>query len=61
MSDAPLRLEVARERPGANVNALATATHVDPLSGNPHLNGIAVDLVPVRAATGGPDATGHRS
>ncbi len=56
-----VRLEVARERPGANVNALATATHVDPLSGNPHLNGIAVDLVPVRAATGGPDATGHRS
>ena len=42
-----VRLAVARERPGANVNALATTSHVDPLSGNPHLNGIPVELVVV--------------
>ncbi len=39
-----VRLSVAAERPGANANRLASNDHVDPLSGNPHLNGIAVQI-----------------
>jgi anaerobic selenocysteine-containing dehydrogenase len=38
------RLAVARERPGANVNVLGSTHHVDPLSGNPQLNGIPVSI-----------------
>jgi anaerobic selenocysteine-containing dehydrogenase len=38
------RLAVAAERPGVNSNRLASAEHVDPLSGNPHLNGIPVEV-----------------
>jgi anaerobic selenocysteine-containing dehydrogenase len=37
-------LSVARERPGANVNLLASTEAVDPLSGNPHLNGVPVEV-----------------
>jgi anaerobic selenocysteine-containing dehydrogenase len=37
-------LSVARERPGVNVNLLAGTDRVDPLSGNPHLNGVPVEL-----------------
>ena len=36
------RMTVAAERPGVNVNLLATNEAVDPLSGNPFLNGIPV-------------------
>ena len=42
------RLRVAARQPGVNVNLLATADRVDPLSGNPHLNGIEVDVGPVQ-------------
>lgn len=38
-------LTVARERPGVNVNLLAGTEAVDPLSGNPHLNGVPVEVV----------------
>ncbi|MCP4961922.1 MAG: molybdopterin-dependent oxidoreductase [Actinomycetia bacterium] len=38
------RMAVASERPGANVNVLGSSDHVDPLSGNPQLNGIAVSI-----------------
>ena len=38
------RLAVASERPGVNVNVLASTGHVDPLSGNPQLNGISVSV-----------------
>jgi anaerobic selenocysteine-containing dehydrogenase len=37
-------LSVARERPGVNVNLLAGNDAVDPLSGNPHLNGVPVEI-----------------
>jgi hypothetical protein len=38
------RLAVARERPGVNVNRLASNDDVDPLSGNPFLNGVPVEV-----------------
>jgi anaerobic selenocysteine-containing dehydrogenase len=38
------RLAVAAERPGVNVNLLAGTDVVDPLSGNPHLNGVPVEV-----------------
>lgn len=38
------RLSVAAERPGVNSNRLASNDNVDPLSGNPHLNGIPVEV-----------------
>lgn len=37
-------LNVARQRPGVNVNLLAGNDAVDPLSGNPHLNGVPVEV-----------------
>jgi hypothetical protein len=37
-------LSIARERPGVNVNLLAGNDTVDPLSGNPHLNGVPVEI-----------------
>ncbi len=40
------RLSVAATRPGVNVNRLAANEHVDPLSGNPHLNGVPVEVAP---------------
>ena len=43
-----LRLEVAAAHPGTNSNILADETLVDPLSGNAVLNGIPVELAPVR-------------
>lgn len=46
-----VRLAIAVERPGVNSNLLATTDHVDPLSGNPHLNGIPVEIAPTE---GGP-------
>jgi anaerobic selenocysteine-containing dehydrogenase len=39
-----VRLSVAAEQPGANTNRLASNDHIDPLSGNPHLNGIPVQI-----------------
>ncbi len=42
-------LSVARLRPGVNVNRLSSDELVDPLSGNPHLNGIAVEVRPADA------------
>jgi anaerobic selenocysteine-containing dehydrogenase len=44
------RLSVAAEHAGANSNLLADETAVDPLSGNAVLNGIPVELAPVRTA-----------
>jgi anaerobic selenocysteine-containing dehydrogenase len=44
-----IRLEVASEHAGTNSNILADETLVDPLSGNAVLNGIPVELAPVRA------------
>ena len=38
------RLSVAEQRPGVNSNRLASNDRVDPLSGNPHLNGIPVEV-----------------
>jgi anaerobic selenocysteine-containing dehydrogenase len=43
-----IRLEVASAHPGTNSNILADETLVDPLSGNAVLNGIPVELAPVR-------------
>jgi anaerobic selenocysteine-containing dehydrogenase len=40
-----VELSVATERPGVNVNLLAGNDHVDPLSGNPHLNGVPVEVI----------------
>ena len=43
------RLQVAAQRPGANLNAVLDAALRDPLSGNAVLSGVAVTLVPVLA------------
>jgi anaerobic selenocysteine-containing dehydrogenase len=43
-----VRLSVAEAHPGANSNLLSDETVVDPLSGNAVLNGIPVELAPVR-------------
>jgi anaerobic selenocysteine-containing dehydrogenase len=49
--DAPgVRMAVASHHPGVNSNALADDSLVDPLSGNAVLNGIPVEVAPVRAA-----------
>jgi anaerobic selenocysteine-containing dehydrogenase len=45
-----VRLSVASAHPGTNSNILADETLLDPLSGNAVLNGIPVELAPVRAA-----------
>ena len=42
--DGEIRLSVARQTPGVNVNLLASSTDTDPLSGNAVLNGIAVTV-----------------
>jgi len=48
--DAPgTALSVAAERPGTNSNVLADELLLDALSGNAVLNGIPVELAPVRA------------
>jgi len=43
------RLTVAAEHAGANSNLLADEELIDPLSGNAVLNGIPVELSPVRS------------
>lgn len=43
-----VRMEVAQAHAGANSNVLADETQVDALSGNAVLNGIPVELAPVR-------------
>jgi anaerobic selenocysteine-containing dehydrogenase len=43
-------LSVAREHAGANSNLLADEELIEPLSGTAVLNGIPVELAPVRAA-----------
>jgi anaerobic selenocysteine-containing dehydrogenase len=45
-----IRLAVASEHAGSNSNVLADEELVDPLSGNAVLNGIPVELAPVREA-----------
>ena len=45
-----VRLSVASEHAGANSNILAREDLIDPLSGNAVLNGIPVELAPVKAA-----------
>jgi anaerobic selenocysteine-containing dehydrogenase len=44
-----VKLSVAAEHAGANSNVLADENAMDPLSGNAVLNGIPVELTPVRA------------
>lgn len=39
-----VRMAIAASRPGQNVNRLATNEFIDPLSGNPHLNGFPVEV-----------------
>jgi len=55
--DTEARLSVAADHAGANSNLLADETAVDPLSGNAVLNGIPVELVPVRSAEPVPAVT----
>jgi anaerobic selenocysteine-containing dehydrogenase len=45
-----VEMTVASEHAGSNSNLLADETRVDPLSGNAILNGIPVELAPVREA-----------
>jgi anaerobic selenocysteine-containing dehydrogenase len=47
--DPEARLSVAAAHAGANSNVLADDAAVDPLSGNAVLNGIPIELVPVRS------------
>jgi anaerobic selenocysteine-containing dehydrogenase len=47
--DEHARLGVAADNPGANSNLLADEHAIDPLSGNAVLNGIPVELAPVRS------------
>jgi anaerobic selenocysteine-containing dehydrogenase len=51
-----VQLGVAAEHAGANSNLLADETLIDPLSGNAVLNGIPVEVAPVRAAEPAPVA-----
>jgi len=43
-----IRMRVASEHPGVNSNVLADESLIDPLSGNAVLNGIPVEVAPVR-------------
>jgi anaerobic selenocysteine-containing dehydrogenase len=54
--DPEARLSVAADHAGANSNLLADETAVDPLSGNAILNGIPVELAPVRSGDAVPVA-----
>jgi anaerobic selenocysteine-containing dehydrogenase len=47
-----VRMRVASAHPGVNSNVLADEMQVDPLSGNAVLNGIPVDVAPVREPVG---------
>ena len=49
-----VKLSVAGEHPGVNSNVLADENAMDPLSGNAVLNGIPVELSPVRAEAPAP-------
>jgi anaerobic selenocysteine-containing dehydrogenase len=49
-----VEMSVASEHAGSNSNLLADESRVDPLSGNAVLNGIPVELAPVRAAEPAP-------
>jgi hypothetical protein len=49
-----VQLRVAAEHAGSNSNLMADESRVDPLSGNAVLNGIPVELAPVRAAQPAP-------
>jgi hypothetical protein len=40
------RMSLARERPGANINAVLDETLRDPLSGNAVLSGVSVEMHP---------------
>jgi anaerobic selenocysteine-containing dehydrogenase len=51
-----MQLGVAAEHAGANSNTLADENLLDPLSGNAVLNGIPVEVAPVRAAEPAPVA-----
>jgi anaerobic selenocysteine-containing dehydrogenase len=51
-----IRLSVAAGHAGANSNVLADETLIDPLSGNAVLNGIPVEVMPVRASEPAPVA-----
>jgi hypothetical protein len=51
-----MQLSVAAEHAGANSNLLADETLIDPLSGNAALNGIPVEVAPVRSAAPAPVA-----
>ena len=51
-----MQLGVAAEHAGANSNTLADENLIDPLSGNAVLNGIPVEVAPVRAAEPAPVA-----
>jgi anaerobic selenocysteine-containing dehydrogenase len=51
-----MQLSVAAEHAGANSNLLADETLIDPLSGNAVLNGIPVEVAPVRSAVPSPVA-----
>jgi anaerobic selenocysteine-containing dehydrogenase len=51
-----MQLGVAAEHAGANSNTLADENLLDPLSGNAVLNGIPVEVAPVRAAEPAPAA-----
>jgi hypothetical protein len=52
--DPEIQCEVAAAHPGANSNILADELAVDVPSGNAVLNGIPVELAPVRAAEPAP-------
>jgi anaerobic selenocysteine-containing dehydrogenase len=49
-----VRLAVAAEHAGTNSNVLADESRVEPLSGNAILNGIPVELAPVRVVEPAP-------
>jgi anaerobic selenocysteine-containing dehydrogenase len=54
--DGQARLGVAANHPGANSNLLADEHSIDPLSGNAVLNGIPVEVAPVRSVEPSPVA-----
>jgi anaerobic selenocysteine-containing dehydrogenase len=55
------RMAVAAEHPGVNSNLLADETLFEPLSGNAVLNGIPVEVSPVREAAGVASGAGRAS
>jgi hypothetical protein len=49
-----IELSVARQHAGQNSNILAREDLIDPLSGNAVLNGIPIELAPVREPEAAP-------